>query len=271
MSNIQKSEAKTVSALLSQENVTKRINDLLGSKAQQFCSSLIAISRQPQLVDCDPSSILGSAITAATLDLPINQNLGFAYIVPYNDKRKSKKEAQFQIGYKGIIQLALRSGQYAALNDAVIPCGCLESYNPLTGELKINFDNEKDGNPDGYAFYFELVNGFKKTVFWSYGKVQAHAKKFSQAYRSNYGPWKDDFNTMALKTVIKNALSKYGILSVEMQKAIEHDQAVIDATSDEVTLEYADNQEDSPMESMPQAEGITSEELLGDAKENELL
>jgi len=231
----------TVSRALETPAVKSRINDLLGKKAPQFASSVIAISNLPGLADCEPMSVIGSAITAATLDLPINQSLGFAHIVPYNNR--TGKRAQFQIGYKGFIQLALRSGQYLRLNDCVIPNGGLKSYNELTGELDVDFDAAGDGDPDGYAFYFKLVNGFEKTVFWSFNKTKEHARRYSQAYRKGYGPWKDDFDAMGLKTVIKNTLSKYGILSVELQRAIESDQGVIDVTQDDV--EYVDNQNDT--------------------------
>lgn len=246
---------RTVQAALQSPAIQKKLDELLGKKAASFCSTLVQISRNSSmLAKADPNSVIGAAITAATLDLPINPNLGFAYVVPY------KSEAQFQMGYKGFIQLALRTGQYAALNDCVVPKGALVSYNELTGDLVIDFDKAEEGEPDGYAFYFELVNGFKKTAFWSHAKVLAHAKRFSQAFRSGYGPWKDDFDSMALKTVVKNTLSKYGILSVEMQNAMESDQSVSHGLDDQ-GFDYADNAEetDNPLEKMAPAEDVKEE------------
>lgn len=261
---------KSVSEALSSPAIKKRIEELLGKRAPQFCSTLVAISRQnAMLAKADPSSVIGAAITAATLDLPINPNLGFAYVVPYQDRKSNKTEAQFQIGYKGIIQLALRTGQYAALNDCVIPKGALVSYNELTSQLVVDFDKAEEGDPDGYAFYFELTNGFRKTAFWSRDKVEKHAARFSQAYRKGYGPWKDDFDQMALKTVLKNTLSKYGILSVEMQAALENDQAVSHGIDEDSTgLDYADNAEDhaDPLEGMEPAHGVTEEKPSADSK-----
>lgn len=234
-------QPKNVAMALQSDGIKNRIESLLGKRASAFCSTLVSISNQPQLRDCDPFSVIGSAITAATMDLPINQNLGFAHIVPYNNK--NGKAAQFQMGYKGFIQLALRTGKYKTINDAVIPHGVLVSYNEVTGELVLDFEKESVGVPDGYVCYFELINGFHKTIFWSREKVEKHAKQFSQAFRKGYGPWSDNFDQMALKTVIKAALSKYGILSIEMQTAIERDQAVVTATGNEDTdaIDFVDN------------------------------
>ena len=234
-------QPKNVAMALQQDGIQKRIESLLGKRSAQFCSTLVAISNQPQLRDCEPFSVIGSAITAATMDLPINQNLGFAHIVPYGGK--GGKTAQFQMGFKGFIQLALRTGQYKTINDAVIPCGVLVSYNEVTGSLVLDFEKEKDGQPDGYVCFFELSNGFSKTVFWTRQKVEKHAQQFSQSYRKGFGPWKDNFDAMALKTVIKAALSKYGILSIEMQTALERDQAVItgSAAEHDDQIDYVDN------------------------------
>lgn len=234
-------------------SVQGRINELLGKRAPQFCSTLIQMSNQPHLKGCTSTSLLGAAMTAASLDLPINQNLGFAHMVPYSNNKKidgkwvKLKECQLQIGYKGFIQLAQRTGQYRAMNDAVIPSGCLVSYNELTGELVVDFSKDSgDGlkKPDGYAFYFELLNGFKKTVFWSHDKMIKHAERYSRSFRDGKGPWIDNEDGMGAKTVIKLTLGKYGMLSVDMQKALETDQSVIDGTCDvAVDVDYIDNLE----------------------------
>jgi recombination protein RecT len=233
--------------------VRGRIDELLGKRSAAFCSTLIQMSNLPHLRDCTPTSLLGAAMTAAALDLPVNPNLGFAYMVPYNNRNKDtnqvQKEAQFQMGYRGFIQLAQRTGQYKKMNDAVIPAGCLKSYNELTGELVVDFDSpDRDdlAQPDGYAFHFELLNGFIKTVFWSTDRMEKHAKRYSQTYKNGYGNWADNFDAMALKTVIKLTLGKYGILSVDIQKALETDQSVVDPLTDEVkAIDYVDNLEEA--------------------------
>jgi recombination protein RecT len=153
------------------------------------------------------------------LDLPIDKNLGFAWIVPYGSR------AQFQLGYKGFVQLALRTGQYKNINVIEVKEGQLKAFNPLTEELELDFNEKESEKVIGYAAYFKLSNGFEKTVYWSIEKVKAHAKRFSKTF--NNGPWKTDFDEMAKKTVLKNTLRRWGILSIEMQTAFKTDQAAI--------------------------------------------
>ena len=242
MSNEIVKKKNSVPALMANESVKERVNELLGKRSAQFTSTVIAISRLPHLKDCDPNSILGAAITAATLNLPVNQNLGFAYIVPY--KNKGKSEAQFQMGYKGFIQLALRSGKYAQMNPFKVNRDAFKSFNPITGELDIDTGKLNEEDPDivGYGFYFRLTNGFEKTVYWSKEKCEAHGKRYSFQYRQyNGGLWKDQFGEMALKTVIKNAISKFGIMSIDIEEAIVKDQSAIDIQTGEST--YIDNKE----------------------------
>lgn len=232
-------KSKDIAGLVKVPYVKEKIESLMGSRATQFVSTLIQLTNNNKLLaKADPMTVLSASMVSASLDLPIQPSLGFAYIVPY------KGQAQFQIGYKGLIQLAQRSGQFRFLNDCVIEKGRLISYNELTGELKIDWDKEPEkGNPDGYAVYFELINGFSKVVFWSYDKVKDHASKYSQAFRSGYdSPWKSDFDKMALKTVIKYALQRYAPLSVEMERAVTADQAVVDEHGN--PMHYPDNKKD---------------------------
>jgi recombination protein RecT len=143
------------------------------------------------------------------------------------------------LGYKGFVQLALRTGQYKNINVIEIYDGQLKSFNPLTEELVLDFDAQKSNKAIGYAAYFRLVNGFEKTVYWPIEKVRAHAQKFSKTF--NNGTWQTDFDEMAKKTVLKNMLSKWGILSIEMQEAMRSDQAVVVQNEDNVDYEYVDN------------------------------
>lgn len=239
----------TVNTLIKQESYKKRFNELLGKKAPGFISSMINVSNAPSLKDADPNSIISSAVVAATLDLPIDQNLGFAYIVPYNTKENGSfiKKAQFQMGYKGYIQLAMRTGQYKTINAIEIYQGEIEAVNRLTGEIEFNKD-ESFIDRDivvGYIAYFKLLNGFEKTIYMSKEEMERHAKKYSQSYSSSKdwvsknSLWATDFDGMAIKTVMKRLLSKYGILSIEMQSAINNDQAVM---NNQGKPEYVDNE-----------------------------
>lgn len=229
-----------VKRLLDNVGYKKRFEEILGKKAAGFMSSLVNLTNSDtNLSKCEPNSVIASAVVAATLDLPIDKNLGFAWIVPYG------KRAQFQMGYKGYVQLALRTGQYKNINVIEIFKGQLKSWNPLTEELEFDFENKESDEVIGYAAFFKLINGFEKTIYWSKREVMAHAKRFSKTFKN--GPWQTDFDGMAKKTVLKNILSKWGILSIEMQKALETDQAVIKedvANGSDInssTVEYIDN------------------------------
>jgi recombination protein RecT len=222
----------TVKGLLSQEGYKKRFEEILGKKANGFMASIVnLVNSDFNFKETEPNSVIASAVIAATLDLPIDRNLGFAYIIPYKDKKVSK--AQFQLGYKGLIQLAIRTGQYRRLTVAEIYEGQFISFNSFTGSLKLNEDETgwNFQNVVGYAAYFELTNGFEHTIYWSKKRVEEHAKRYSKSYGSDYSPWKKNFDEMAKKTVIKQLLSKFGILSIEMQTlqtALTKDQAILD-------------------------------------------
>lgn len=229
-------QIQKISSFLNKDEVKAKFAELLGQKSQGFVSSVLAVCNSNNLLkNATIESIYSSAMMAATLDLPINSNLGFAYIIPY--KHKGVDVAQFQIGYKGFIQLAQRSGQFKTLSCTPIYEGQIISENPLTGFV---FDfTVKSDKIIGYAGYIELLNGFQKTTYWSKEKVNTHAKKFSQSFKSGFGIWKDDFDGMAMKTVIKDILSKWSPLSIEMQKAVISDQAIL---GENESVIYADNQ-----------------------------
>ena len=209
-------------ALIETEPVQRRFQSMLGRKAPAFISSIIsAYNSNDALSKCEPMSVISAGVIAATLDLPINQSLGFAHIVPYGIK------AQFQIGWKGLVQLAQRTGQYRTMHATVIKEGQIKREDPFTGDIEFNAE-AKSEQVIGYLFFFRLVNGFEKYYYMSAAQMEAHAKRYSAAYKKGFGMWKDDFHAMGLKTVTKLGLSKWGILSVEMQRAIETDQAEID-------------------------------------------
>ncbi|MFL0197792.1 recombinase RecT [Clostridium sp. WILCCON 0269] len=209
-------------ALVYSVGIKKRFEDMLDKQANGFITSLLNL-KQDKLKGCDDMTVLGSALKAASLKLPIDPNLGFAWIIPF--KNHGKLEAQFQIGYRGFIQMAQRSAQYKKLNVTEIYEGQLKNFNPLTEEIELDLDNKQSDAVIGYAGFFRLLNGFEKTVYWSKEKVTAHAKRFSKSFGN--GPWKTDFDTMAKKTVLKNMLSTWGILSIDMQEAITSDSKII--------------------------------------------
>lgn len=241
----------TVKNLLSNINYKKRFEELLGKKAAGFISSIINISNTLALKGCDAESIVKAAVMAASLDLPIDPNLGLAYIVPYNDKNRGKI-AQFQLGYKSFIQLSMRSSQYKTISSSEVYEGEIKKYNRITGDIQFNEDFviQADSKVVGYIAYFRLLNGFEKYLYMTVEQLQAHGKKYSQSYKSNKdwvrnsSLWTTNFNAMATKTVLKLLLSKFGILSIEMQKALEADQAIIKTDITEEKSEDGENKEE---------------------------
>ena len=204
-------KAVTIQGLVAQADIKARFEELLGKKAPGFISSLLAVVNNNKLLaKANPKTVIAAGAMAASLDLPINQNLGFAYIIPYKD------EAQFQMGYKGYIQLAMRTGQYQTINAAEVYEGEIVKQNRFTGEYE--FGEKTSDKIVGYIAYFKLINGFEKYLYMSIEEMQAHAKKFSKNYKGGTDKWGlTDFHSMAIKTVLKRLISKYGILSIEMQ------------------------------------------------------
>ena len=225
--------------------IMARFKEVLKDRAPQFMADVInAVRNSRQLQACDPNSIWGGAMVAAALDISINPNLGQAAIVPYKDK------AQFQMMARGFIQLAMRTGQYAKMNSAPVNEGVFCGYDEI-GEPIIDWQKWDATKPTaGFVFAFKLVNGFSKIVYWSKERVEDHAKKYSSAYRyalehpekKKDTIWCTNFDAMGEKTVVKHGLSKWGILSIEMRKAIEADQAEVNPTTGDV--EYIDNKKD---------------------------
>lgn len=225
-------------SILQNPKTQEKIQEVLGdqTKSRQFLTSALSVINSNELLKkADQTSIYHSVMTAVTLDLPINPNLGFAYIVPYKGK------AQFQIGYKGLIQLCWRSGNFKTISSTEVYEGQLIEENPLTG-FTFDWSAKTSEKIIGYASYFELLNGASKTLYMTKENVNKHAKKFSQSFKKGFGVWKDDFDSMAKKTVLKLLLSRYAPMTIEMQKATTLDQSVVkNFETDEA--EYIDNQE----------------------------
>jgi recombination protein RecT len=222
-----KTESKSpIKAQLYKDNVQQRFQELLGERASAFMTSVMSVVKDnDQLSQAEPSSVLNAAMTAATLDMPIDNNLGMAYIVPYKDGKSGKTYAQFQLGYKGFIQLAQRSGQFKTISATPVRQGQIVTADPLRG-YEFDFTQGHDKEVVGYAAYFALLNGFEKTLYMSKAEMEQHAASYAAGYKKGYSNWNRKFDEMALKTVIKQLLSKYAPLSVDMQKAQQSDQTV---------------------------------------------
>lgn len=243
--------------------VTQKINSIVGSEKDgaKFISNIVAsVQANPVLKECSNQSILSCALVAHALNLSANPTLGQIYMIPYNNKQTGMKEAQIQLSYKSYIQLAIRSGYYKKINALAIKQGELIKYDPLEEEIEVKLiDNEEEREKApiaGFYAMFEYQNGFRKAIYWSNEKMLAHADKYSQSFNRKTmqdiidgkinekdmwkysSPWYSKYEDMGIKTVLKQLLSKYGILSIEMQEAIEKDQAVI---KDDGTPVYVDN------------------------------
>lgn len=209
----------SISNYFANPKVADFLQQQLGEKKGEFVSNLIALSDgDKNLQQCDPAQLMKCAMNATALNLPLNKNLGYAYVVPY------KGVPQFQMGYKGFIQLAIRSGQYKTINTTEVREGEIKR-NKFTGH--IDFVGERDnGKIVGYLAYIEMLNGFQQSLYMSVNQVMAHAKKYSKTFaKYGTGLWKDEFDLMAKKTVLKLLLNRYGVLSTEMQKAVIADQS----------------------------------------------
>ena len=271
----------TNEVIKTENNLTKYLNsnaiqryltDVIGNNKDKFITNLISVCNQNKdLQKCTSLSLMSGALAATTLNLNLNSSFGYAYLVPFKNNKLTREkgydvfEAQFQIGYKGFIQLALRTGEYRKINAMPIFKGQFRSWNALTEEIALNeFSDFEDNEVIGYVTYFRLNNGFEKTIYWSKAKMEKHADTYSQAFNiaisekikkgeiadkdmwrySSY--WYKDFDGMALKTMLRQLLSKWGILSEELQKALEDDQTIING-NDKV---YNDNllPDDEPRE-----------------------
>lgn len=248
---IQVYNLKTFNQTITSPATQKYLDDLLHERKGSFVSNLTAlVANNANLQACEPYTLMFAALKATALNLPIDPSLGMAHVIPYNNKKRGVTEAQFQLGYKGFQQLALRTSQYKAINTTDVRQGEIGKRNRLTGEIEFNFiqdEAERLKTPIiGYVNYFRLLNGFESIFYMSKEEMEAHAMHYSQTYRSNdayiksQSKWTTDFDGMARKTVIKLNLSKNGVLSTELQEAILADQAIM---REENKYDYADNEE----------------------------
>ena len=253
-----------ITAYLTNDAVKNQINNVIGGKdGTKFISAVVsAVNNNPALQECTNQSILSAALLGESLKLSPSPQLGQYYMVPFNDKERGKV-AQFQLGYKGYIQLAIRSGQYKKLNVLAIKEGELIRFDPLNEEIEVKLIEDEEAREAaptiGYYAMFEYTNGFKKAIYWSKKKMEAHALKYSKGYQAKKGFtfWEKDFDGMAYKTMLRQLISKWGIMSIEMMSAMDADMAVI---NEDGTKNYVENEPDIiEMEPVTEQEEPTQE------------
>lgn len=259
-------------ALMNTPAMKKKFTDILHEKSDSFMGSLMTlVGGDNYLSQAEPMTIIASALKAATMDLPIDKNLGYAYVVPFNRSEKvgnkwvKHNEAQFILGYKGYIQLAQRSGQYKALNALAIYDGQLIDWNPLTEEFTFDYKAKVSDEVIGYVGFFELLNGFKKTVYWTKQEIESHRIKNAKGYDKEKlsGAWVDNYDSMAIKTVLRNMLSKWDLLSVEMQSAITSDEKVFRVDENNDLIEETDLSDMEPLkQDLKEAERVEESENI---------
>lgn len=266
---------KTFNQTITSPATQKYLTDLLHERKGQFVSNLTAlVANNANLQECEPYTLMFAALKATALSLPIEPSLGMAHVIPYKNKKRGVTEAQFQLGYKGFQQLALRTGQYKRINTTEVREGELGKRNRLTGEIEWNWIEDEAKRLKtpviGYVNYFCLLNGFESTFYMSKEEMDAHALRYSQTYKSNISyikeqsKWTTDFDAMALKTVIKLNLSKNGVLSTELQEAIRADQSVM---REENKYEYTDNDEQAIIDAQKAADVAAKFEDFDSAEE----
>lgn len=245
----QQSVTALVNSMLDRDGIRRRFDELLGKRAPQFISSIVSMvnadKNMQQAFYESPMTVIQSALKAATFDLPIDQNLGYAYIVPFKNYKKDlgakKMEATFILGWKGMHQLALRTGAYKTINVVDVREGELKRYDRLTEEVTIDFiedEDEREAAPViGYVGYYRLVNGAEKTIYMSVKAIEAHEKKFRKGEYQGKG-WRDDWDAMARKTVYRILIGKWGVMSIDYQTRDEGKQ-LADVMSDDVKAEAA--------------------------------
>lgn len=255
------------SAFMTSNTISNKVNQIIGdeSSGKRFISGIIsAVSVNPQLSECDNQTILSGALLGESLNLSPSPQLGLYYLVPFSDKTRGKV-ATFQLGWKGYYQLALRSGYYKKLNVIEIKEGEFISWNPLEEELKVEIIEDEEKREKlptiGYYAFYEYLNGFRKAMYWNKKKMENHALQYSMGYRAKKGYtfWEKDFDSMAKKTMLRQLISKYGIMSTELEKAFTNDMSLV---NEDGTNEYVDNE--------PETDRIILDTQTGEVVENDV-
>ena len=268
-----KEQKPKFTAVINSDGYKRMINNTLGDprRAARFVTAVTsAVSTNPALSECDASTIVSAGLLGEGLNLSPSPQLGQYYLVPFKDRKNGRTVCQFQLGYKGYIQLAIRSGQYKKLNVLPIKEGELVSFDPLDEDIEVRLiedENQREkAQTIGYYAMFEYTNGFKKAIYWSREKMESHAEKYSMGYKARKGFtfWEKDFDAMACKTMLRQLISKWGIMSIEMQRAIEGDMGVI---GDNGKIEYVDTPTaEEPVIEAPSVEVIDAAEEPAEAQ-----
>ena len=241
------------------------LSSILGERKGQFVTTLVSVvANNEQLQQCEPMSVVYAALKAASLGLAVDPNLGYSALIPYRNTKANKTECQFQVMKNGFVELAMRSGQVVSIVNEVVHEGELVKKNKFTGDYEFDEDKKISDKVIGYMAYIRLSNGFEKTLYWTVEECDAHAKRYSQTYKKGYGQWKDNFEAMALKTVLKLLLSKYAPKSVEMQNAILSDQATFDENGKATYIDGPEEQEQP--KSLEEAVEKQKEEMRANAQ-----
>lgn len=273
---VKQSQKPKFTAVINSDGYKRMINNTLGDpkKSARFVTAITsAVTTNPALQECEASTIVSAGLLGEGLNLSPSPQLGQYYLVPFKDRKNNRIVCQFQLGYKGYIQLAIRSAQYKKLNVLPIKQGELISFNPLEEEIEVQLiddETEREKAPTiGYYAMFEYVNGFKKAMYWSRAKMESHAEKYSMGYKAKKGYtfWEKDFDAMACKTMLRQLISKWGIMSIEMEKAISSDMGIIGENG---SVEYVDAptaEPEQPIEVSPNPEPEQSTEDFSDIME----
>lgn len=252
--------------MINSDGYKKMINSTLGDpkKATRFVTAISsAVATNPALQNCDAATIVSAGLLGETLNLSPSPQLGQYYLVPFNDRKNNRTTAQFQLGYRGMLQLAQRSGEYKRINAMAVKEGELLHYDPFNDEIELQYiedEEQRESLPTiGYFAMFEYHNGFRKVLYWSKTKMEQHALKYSQGYRAKKGYtfWEKDFDAMGVKTMLRQLISKWGVMSLEMQKAYEADGGVVNQDG---SIDYVDTVEAAPQpEPVPVAAEVVQE------------
>lgn len=247
------SNLKQFNQMIVAPNTQAYLQGVLGERKGEFVNNITAlVANNRQLQECEPTTLMFAALKATALRLPLDPNLAQAHVIPYKNNKTRTVEAQFQMGWRGFVQLAIRSGQFQTINVTDIREGEMQGYDLISGEMQVKAMPEREKLPVvGYLAFFRLTNGFAKSLYMTAGEVEQHAKRYSQTYASkndyvrNNSKWTTDFDAMARKTVLKLLLSRFAPLSVDMQQAVQADQAVMRGDSN---FSYVDNEPKSTLE-----------------------
>ena len=261
---------KRFNQLIAQPKTQDYLKAVLNNKKDSFVANVTAlVTTNTNLQECQPMSVIYAAIKATALDLPLDPSLGCAYVIPYKNNKLNRTDAQFQLGAKGFVQLAIRSGQFKVLNVTDIREGEMQDFDLLTGEVKFKALPGRESLPViGYAAYFRLINGFEKTLYMTVEELDAHATRYSQTYKYDKSKgyktskWSDDFDAMAKKTVLKLLLARYAPKSVEFQQinqAINDDQMIVNERNE---VQYLDNPDTEEQVSVEEQTSVAQEKAM---------